>query len=156
MQYGADKKGSREGIDKEQPWLHFATLSNYLTTPKVLVCPADDRQPVASFSNLSVTNLSYFVAIDADESMPFTLLAGDRNVTNAIVPNKGILDLTDRSPVGRTEMIHRQAGNVGLSDGSLQQLSSVALRRLITASNNRNGFGTTRVQLPVVSDPLNP
>jgi prepilin-type N-terminal cleavage/methylation domain-containing protein len=148
MEYGVDKGGSREGIDREQPWLHFAALSNHLTTPKVLVCPADDRQPAASLSNLTVSNLSYCVGIDADGSIPFMLLSGDRNVTNGTLLAKGILDLADTRPAGWTETIHNQVGDVGLSDGSVNQVSSSALRRLITASNNRIGFGSTRVQFP--------
>jgi len=150
MQYGTDKGGSREGIDKEEPWLHFKALSNELSTPKVLACPADDRQPATNFSNLTLTNLSYFVGIDADETIPFMLLSGDRNVTNGIAPKKGIVEFTV-PPVGWTETMHHDAGNLGLSDGSVQQASNLGLRRLIARSNDSNGFGKTRLQLPIAA-----
>jgi type II secretory pathway pseudopilin PulG len=149
MQYSSDKGGSREGIDKEEARLHFMALSNELSNPKVLVCPADNRQSATSFSNLTATNLSYFVGIDADESIPFMLLAGDRNVTNGIALKKGIIELTDAPPAGWTETIHLATGDFVYSDGSVMQATTGALRRSVAHSNDSNGFGKTRLQLPI-------
>ena len=94
------RKGTRELInDPTLVWLHFAAMSNELSTPKVLRCPDDkvgrieattfrrefrDRQTAVFSQN---ANLSYFVGVDANERNPMMLLAGDRNVTNnGLVP----------------------------------------------------------------------
>ena len=69
MQYGADKKGSREAIESGEQWRHFQAMSNELVTAKTLACPADDRVPLTNSWNLSVTNVSYFVGLDADETV---------------------------------------------------------------------------------------
>jgi hypothetical protein len=153
MQYGADKKGSREAIENGEPWRHFEAMSNELVTARILVCPADDRVPLTNSWNLSVTNVSYFVGLDADEAMPQTLLSGDRNVTNGVAPRKAILELTDIPPAGWTESIHNEQGNFALGDGSAQQSRTPQLRRQISEANSVNKIGKTRVQLPVTDSP---
>src|ERR1041385_2484494 len=135
MQFDASKEGSREAIDKQEPWRHFLALSNELLNPKVLACPADDRPRATNFLKLTLTNLSYFVGLDADETLPQTLLAGDRNVTNGVAPTKGILELADNPPAGWTEKIHVEQGNLGLSDGSAQPTTTATLRRQIAVAN---------------------
>lgn len=48
---------------------YFQVMSNELTAPKLLVCPADVRVPAKDFGpGFSNTNLSYFVGLDAEES----------------------------------------------------------------------------------------
>ena len=63
---------------------HFQVMSNELSTPKILVCPADkNRTFKAKFtSDLRDANLSYFVNVDAVEGTSSSLLCGDRNLTN--------------------------------------------------------------------------
>ena len=148
MQFSADKEGSREAIDKQEPWIHFLVLSNELSNPRVLACPADDRVRTTNFLKLTLTNLSYFVGLDADEALPQMLLSGDRNLTNGVAPKKGILELTDNPPAGWTETIHNERGNLGQSDGSAQQTTTPILRRQIAAANASNKIGRTRLQLP--------
>jgi prepilin-type processing-associated H-X9-DG protein len=46
-------------------------------------------------------------------------------VTNGIAPKKGLLELAEAPAAGWTEAIHNEAGNVGLADGSVQQLSTM-------------------------------
>jgi len=149
MQYGADKQGSKEAIESGETWRHFQVMSNELVTAKLLTCPADDRVRLTNSWNLSVTNVSYFVGLDADESLPQMLLSGDRNVTNGFALQKGVIELEDMPPVGWTQTIHNEQGNVGLADGSAQQFTTALLRRQIAAANKQNKIGITRVQLPV-------
>src|SRR5512140_3671815 len=74
-------------------WMHFAAMSNELSTPKIVVCPSDQRVESTTFaSNVVATaaknvvpfnnnkNASYFVGIEADETRPQQFLSGDRNV----------------------------------------------------------------------------
>lgn len=78
---------------------HFAVLSNELNTPKVAMCPSDERTAhtnflhgvnwavlAAGFNNLKV---SYFVGRDAQDENPQMLLAGDRNIFGPITANAG-------------------------------------------------------------------
>jgi prepilin-type N-terminal cleavage/methylation domain-containing protein len=70
----------------------FGVMSNELSTPKVLVCPSDERtshsnffmgvnpsasQAAALFKN---TEISYFLGSECREDQPQMLLAGDRNI----------------------------------------------------------------------------
>ena len=107
-------------------WRHFQILSNELNTPKVLVCPKDNRQKVTnwqSFTNNS--HLSYFAGLDADETKPQTILSGDRNVTSPTVrPVKGLLNITTNDRVEWTKTIHNLAGNIGLADASIVVLAN--------------------------------
>jgi len=148
MQYGADKEGTREAIEKEETWRHFAALSNELSNPKILTCASDDRVRATNFVELAATNISYFVGLDADEMIPQMILSGDRNVTNGIPAKKGVMELADKAPAGWTGKIHRDSGNLVLADGSAQQTTTPSLRRQINTANASNHLGITRVQLP--------
>ncbi|HWY74380.1 MAG TPA: hypothetical protein VN281_02120 [Verrucomicrobiae bacterium] len=86
--------------------------------------------------------MSYFLELDADETEPAMLLAGDRNVTNGAPLINGILTLTTNRPTGWTSAIHRVNGNVALGDGSVQQLSSARLRDAVAAT------GTNAILIP--------
>ena len=49
----------RDGFEKD-PTVHFQVLSNELSTPKILVCPADPLAQVAqTFGSLERNNISY-------------------------------------------------------------------------------------------------
>ncbi|MGB8368212.1 MAG: type II secretion system protein [Limisphaerales bacterium] len=123
---------------------HFQVMSNELSTPKILVCPADDRTAAASFAGLKNQNVSYFVGLDAEEARPQMLLTGDRNVTNGLAPVRSVLELRSEIPAGWTAAMHNRQGNVGLSDGSVQQVTIDGLRRAIKYSDN----ATNRIALP--------
>ena len=70
----------------------WGVMSNELSTPKVLVCPSDERSAQTNFS-MQVGNaspvpgqyfnnweVSYFLGIDASDNYPQMMLAGDRNI----------------------------------------------------------------------------
>jgi prepilin-type processing-associated H-X9-DG protein len=110
---------------------HFQPLSNYLATPAVLVCPTDiERQTASSFSGMNNSDISYFVGANADYAMPNSILAGDRNVTNAGVGEVTIVRLADGSIVKWTEMMHVLKGNVLFADGRVDELNSVWVSRM--------------------------
>ena len=109
-----------------------------------LACPADTRPPASGFAGLHNHNLSYFVGLDADETRPQMLLAGDRNITNNLAPVRSVLMLPPESPAGWTAAIHIGQGNVGLSDGSVQQFSTPRLRDML----KNTGDPTNRIALP--------
>jgi len=124
----------------------FQVMSNELSTPKVLRCPTDTKRKCANgfttaFGN---SNLSYFVGIDSTDTNPQMFLAGDRNITNGVTPNRGLLDLSSDQPAGWTEDFHDRQGNVGLADGSVQQFSRSKLQEALKYTGSTNN----RILLP--------
>ena len=144
MFVSTSKRGSLEWVEGGNAFRHFQVLSNELNTPKVLACAADTRKPASSFDRLSNETLSYFVGLDAKDTEPQTLLAGDRNITNGLAPRRTILLLPPDQPAGWTEKMHNGLGNVGLADGSVQLFSTAALRNALRFTGNP----TNRVALP--------
>jgi hypothetical protein len=124
-------------------WRNYATMSNEMgESTLVLVCPADVRKPANSFSNfVANTNLSYFAGVNANDSLPQSLLGGDRNLSPGTTPdpqygfspaNGSGNDVIINGPVCWSRMMHSRgnpagAGNILLGCGSVQQLSSANL-----------------------------
>jgi hypothetical protein len=120
-------------------WTNYAIMADNLgQSPLILVCPADERKPANSISNLSNTNISYFVGINANDSYPQSLLGGDRNLGPGTTPDpeygfsptsgKGN-DVVINGPVCWSLKMHSRgnpagAGNILLGDGSAQQTTS--------------------------------
>jgi competence protein ComGC len=123
---------------------HFQVMSNELSTPKILVCPADNRTAAANFAMLKNQNVSCFVGLDAEEVRPQMLLTGDRNVTNGLSPVRSVLELAPGIPAGWTEAMHHGVGNIGLADGSVQQVSIPGLQQMLKYL----GDSTNRIALP--------
>src|ERR1039458_2039857 len=68
----------------------FGALSNELSTPRILVCPSDERTANTNFNMLAGNsaagaylanaNVSFFAGKDAQDTNPQMLLVGDRNI----------------------------------------------------------------------------
>jgi hypothetical protein len=138
--------GSKDYVETGEVFRHFQALSNQLISPKTLICPADKaRSPAKDFSTLNNTNISYFISLDADETSPSMLLAGDRNLTNEVpLPSNRIMELTSNSIVGWTAEMHNRQGNIALSDGSVQSMSTSKVREAL----NNTGVATNRLAMP--------
>jgi prepilin-type N-terminal cleavage/methylation domain-containing protein len=149
----------------------FGVLSNELNTPKILVCPSDDRTAHTNFDlvlgntvagkSLANVNLSYFVGKDAQDGNPGMLLIGDRNIVGqspggplpTSIPgggfgNVGAMALGSSFTAGVatpawTDKVHHGQGNVLLSDGSAQQVSSFRLRELLKNSGDISSAPTS-------------
>src|SRR6185312_2627281 len=110
---------------------HFQPLSNYLSTPAVLTCPTDtERQTTYSFSQFDNSDISYFVGDNADYSMPNSILAGDRNITNAGVGDATIVRLQNGSMIKWTGVMHVFKGNLLYADGRVEEPNSPWLTAL--------------------------
>jgi len=112
---------------------YFRTLSNELSTPKILYCPEDKRRKEASsFTNLTSKNISYFISLTACETNPECILGGDRNmmVNRKDVP-AGVFTLTTNLQAGWSKEIHNEQGNLLMADGSVQQTTSARLKLMI-------------------------
>jgi len=151
--------GTMELITGPNAWRHYQVMSNELSTPWVLTCPAETNQNhllATTFDTpdlknkvqfLSNSNLSFFVGVDANDTNPQLILAGDRNITNGMPVKNGVLNLTTNTPAGWTEEMHNGVGNIALSDGSVQQLSTLNLRDSVA----NTGVATNRLQMPTLA-----
>ncbi len=103
----------------------------------VLRCPNDtNRIAAVSFSKLSRTNLSYFVGLDAQDSNPATLLTGDRNIQGGNPMNGVYTLLTHSNLAGWDSNLHHFSGNIGLADGSVQQMNKTNLNKQLQILTN--------------------
>jgi prepilin-type processing-associated H-X9-DG protein len=125
----------------------WQTMSNELTTPRILICPADtEHTETTNFSTgFSDANISYFFNLDASDTYPQMILDGDDNlaVNGARVP-PGILNLRTNASVAWTKERHRGDGNLGFADGSVQQATSAGLNSVFALS----GTVTNRLVIP--------
>ena len=131
------KGGTKEFITGADTFRHFQVMSNELSTPRILVCPADTRTAAANFVRLKNQNVSYFVGLDANDAYPQRFLSGDRNITGPAAPENGILKLVPGGAVSWTEEIHVNQGNLGLNDGSVWQYSNSQLREALQKSGDK-------------------
>jgi hypothetical protein len=120
-------------------WRDFRAMSNELSTPKILVCPADNRTPATNFdADLSNAKISYFVGLDWNEATPQMFLSGDRNLTNGTALQNCVLVITPSRPAGWTHTMHKGKGNILCADGSVQQVSSARLVLMLSKSGDTN------------------
>ena len=124
----------------------FQVMSNELSTPKILVCPADARSEALDFPRLAHTNLSYFVGLDfTNDANPQIILSGDTHLEFAGLPVKpGIRALAQNDPVGWSSSRHQRTGNLGFTDGSVQTANSNQLHNFLRST----GVTTNRFALP--------
>lgn len=122
----------------------FQVMSNELSSPKTLVCPADDRVAATNWASLANVNLSFFIGLDAMDARPNMLLTGDRNLARDDQLLSGVVSLGTNSLVAWTAGTHRSSGNLGLSDGSVQPVTTHLLRAQLAYS----GDTTNRVVFP--------
>jgi len=143
--YSTNQHGSREYIADGNVYPYFLCMSNELATPEVLVCPTDTRHPARSFASLSDSNISYFVGLDANESMPQMLLTGDRNLaTNGVPVAHGLVTVRSNDTLTWATELHNGQGNVGLADGSVQQATIAHLQQM----NRHPGTNFYRLAVP--------
>ncbi|MCP5524110.1 MAG: hypothetical protein H7A46_21440 [Verrucomicrobiales bacterium] len=107
---------------------HFRALSNELRYAKLLHCPTDSRRQDTNFATLTALNISYFIGMETGELLPQMILVGDDNlITNGVPVGSGWLIPQTNLIVGYGKDRHESCGNVGMSDGSAQQLTSARL-----------------------------
>jgi prepilin-type processing-associated H-X9-DG protein len=121
---------------------YYQVMSNEISSPKILICPADKERTAASnfTSDLISTHISYFVGLNANEAFPQAFLAGDRNLTNGRPLNHGVLELTPGQPAGWTRDLHDRAGNVALADGSVQQFSDAGVSQFLRGPGAKTNY----------------
>jgi competence protein ComGC len=138
-QVSTNKGGSREFLqDPSLAWPHFLALSNELSSPRSMRCPAD-LESIDTLSWIdSRTNsaLSYFLGLDASEENPNSILGGDSNLElNGRRLRATLVTLRTNADVrfhnSRHENPPSGAGNILLGDGSVHQVASARLREAL-------------------------
>ncbi len=153
----ANDAGGASGCSALPSYLYqvFRCMSNELSTPKILFCPAEmdgsARYSASTFASSIVnntaaqvpfasnTNISYFIGWDAQETYPQMFLdgahsigAGTVNVNNtAPNPWRNSFKAIGTNPVTAAwtdSSQHQKQGNIGLADGSVQGWSISGLR----------------------------
>lgn len=125
---------------------HFQVMSNGLSTPKIIFFRAEpdaDRVQATNF-DIGNSNVSYFIGVDATQSKPVMILFGDHSLTNGAPVRNGVMELVAKRRVSWADEVHEHRGNIALADGSLQQIKTAGLRKLIRNS----GAATNRLQMP--------
>jgi len=145
----------------------FGVLSNHVSTPKLLICPSDDRNAHTNFNMqtgnsaagawLANANVSFFIGKDAQDANPQMFLAGDRNIVGqgpgGNIPNPvpgggfgnvgavalGTNFTANTQTPAWTDRVHHGAGNVLISDGSVQQLNASRMRELLRNTGDTSG-----------------
>lgn len=149
MQVPNKSGGTSEFVTGTNVFRHFQVISNELSTPWILICPAEwdpARIRATNFNYFSNSNLSYFVGVDANETNPQMILSGDRNFTNGVTIKNGILELSTNHDTGWTTELHPPVGNIALADGSVQQLNISSLQQTVA----NTGIATNRIQMPIL------
>jgi type II secretory pathway pseudopilin PulG len=138
--------GTKEFNTGAGTFRHFQVMSNELSTLRTLICPADTRTAAFNWMRLKNQNVSYFVSLDANEVNPQRFLDGDRNITGDSAPVNGILKLVPGGTAAWTTAIHNRQGNLGLTDGSVQQFTIPGLCTAL--KNSGDPTNTWRISLP--------
>jgi prepilin-type processing-associated H-X9-DG protein len=131
-------------------WISFVVMSNELTTPKILHCPADESRFAATnfqagFNN---ENVSYFVGLDANTNSSNILLSGDANFSINSVPVKsGLLELCTNALIAWTSGRHYLKCNIVMADGSVVGGGDPNTPEL-TNLFSKTGFATNRLAIP--------
>jgi prepilin-type N-terminal cleavage/methylation domain-containing protein/prepilin-type processing-associated H-X9-DG protein len=159
MQVSVTNGGTMELTGSPMVFASFSVMSNELSTPKILFCPSDrdSRRVVATdFPGMpggsskpilfgSDTNLSYFAGVDATDMLPQMFLTGDDNLAIDGVPQRSrVVTVRNDTALSWTRERHNNQGNIGLSDGSVQQFSATRLRNALA----NTGVVTNRLALP--------
>jgi len=139
--------GSMEMVATGNVVQTFMVMSNELSTPEVLWCPADAAHVCASsFGGLSNSNLSYFVAASVtNDNNPQAILSGDCNLEiNGKTVSAGLLSLSTNDPVAWSGARHVRRGNLLFADGGALSCTPAGLQAILVAT----GLATNRLAIP--------
>jgi prepilin-type processing-associated H-X9-DG protein len=128
MQVSVTNGGTIELVPRGMVFPHFQVASNTLTTPKLLVCPDDERRNWATnfTSDLTDKNLSYFLNVDSANGDPRSLLCGDRNITNKAPVGSQLVYLTKGATLAWNKELHSKKGYLLFGDGHVDLFNNRA------------------------------
>lgn len=138
MEVSVTNGGARELMAAGNVAGCFQILSNELSTPKILVCPADKgRVSAANFQkDFDNSHVSYFIGMDANEAYPKQIMSGDDNLAAFGSPVKSGLVLIPCDYVSWTGGRHGSVGNILYADGSVFEVSDKGLKSALRLATN--------------------
>jgi type II secretory pathway pseudopilin PulG len=151
MQVSVTNGGTMELANGENAWINFFVMSNKLSTPKVLICPADtDKIAANSFTaGFDNSKISYFVGLDANDTYPQMFLSGDDNFEISGIPIKsGLLEVSTNTPIAWTAARHKFHGEITFADGSVNPSSNKNETHRLTDYIQQTGVATNRLAIP--------
>ena len=136
--------GSMELAQTGNVVLTYLIMSNEISAPQILWCPADTaHQKCETFARLSISNISYFVNVDASEANPQEVLTGDSNLEiNGQPVKSGLVSIWTNDFVSWQPNRHGKSGNIGMADGSVQSATTHGLTVYF------RDIGTNRLAIP--------
>jgi len=151
MYFAVTNSETMKLIGSGRAYVLWQTMSNELSTPRILHCPEDTKRTDAtSFTtNFSDANISYFFSLDASDTYPQMILDGDDNLAvNGVRVKPGILNLPATGSLTWTKERHHGLGNIGMADGSVQQTTPTSLYAAIINATNGAPATTYRWVIP--------
>jgi hypothetical protein len=138
-------------------WLHFAWLSNDLSSAKVIFCPSDTGQAARDFTfdpgggylhpNFQNRATSYLLShgpVNGDMRANDLFLA-DRNITVTQVGQCSVYGTVNSAPLpapgslGWATNLHNGAGNILRHGGAVEQVTSAGLREAVAPTSTDSG-----------------
>ena len=118
----------------------FRILSNELSTPKIIVCPRDYTliNESSNWINLHATNISYYVGLNASETNPASIIAGDAGFSvNGSPTARGSISITTNDVVTYPKKFHfdKETSCVATADGTVQQIVNKGWPRILQNAN---------------------
>jgi prepilin-type N-terminal cleavage/methylation domain-containing protein len=151
--------GKPDGSDNAKANVQFCIASNELVTPKLLICPSDlERKVSTNWLSCDLTNVSYAIGDDAHEQKPNLILVADRSLSGfeytRLHDNTACFTINRPNGGQNAKWDHTVchgsgSGNMGLSDGSVQQLNDSTLLKTILSIKSADTLdGTLRFYMP--------
>lgn len=128
-------------------WINYFVMAKELSTPKLLHCPSDTNGFASTnfLGGFDNQNVSYFVNLDASAKSPQAPLSGDDNFEiNGTSVKSGLLEFSSSALITWSSARHHLAGNIGLTDGSVQSCNNSGLTNLL----RQTGLTTYRFAIP--------
>ena len=125
-------------------WFELQFMSNQLSTPRILACPADKGVRVAKDFSEFVTvpyrnnSVSYFINLHTSVEQPETALFGDRNLSLSPPVACALIGINDANlfttATAWTNAVHGLSGNIVTMDGRVAQTSTPELQTALLRS----------------------
>jgi len=159
MEVSVTNGGAMELIATLGAWKAFQVMSNELGTPIILHCPGDfaRSRPATNFTDDLKGKISYFTGMSVNNFNPQLLLSGDDNfLRNHSQVKPGPIDVSSPAELEWNGDRHRPkpgwfsatpksgGGNILLTDGSVQSVTTSGLKNLI----EQTGLTTNRLIIP--------
>jgi prepilin-type processing-associated H-X9-DG protein len=149
MRLSTNKGGTLEFSETGQLFRNYLPMSNYIGGPSVFHCPEDKKRTrAANWNSFGNQNISYFLNIDADETKPQMIWAGDRNVMGGVMTKGNVMLCKSNSVLGWTPEIHRRQGNILMMDGSVSFVDDLGLNNLVQGQFSKFTNQVIRLAIP--------